>query len=223
MIKFKCLLVQLFLILFISNTASGEPLIIGRLKYGGGGDWYANPGSLENLAAFINEHTDLRIREEPMIVDVDSPDLFNVHFLHMTGHGNVFFTEKQVRRLRFYLTNGGFLHADDNYGLDQSFRREMKKVFPDKELVELPFFHPIYHQIFPFPNGLPKVHEHDGKPPRGFGLFHEERLVVFYTYECDLGNGWEDGDVYGDPEAIRTAALQMGANIFYYHMNPAYP
>lgn len=223
MIKFKRFLVQLFLILFITNIAFSDPLIIGRLKYGGGGDWYANPGSLENLAAFINEHTDLNVQEKPTIVDVDSPDLFNVHFLHMTGHGNVFFTEKQVQRLRFYLTNGGFLHADDNYGLDQSFRREMKKVFPDKELVELPFSHPIYHQIFPFPNGLPKVHEHDGKPPRGFGLFHEKRLVVFYTYECDLGNGWEDGDVYGDPEEIRTAALQMGANIFYYHMNSAYP
>ena len=210
------------LLLFFHPTWS-EPLRIGRLKYGGGGDWYANPGSLENLASFINHNTSLTVDEKPLVVDIDSPDLFNVHFLHMTGHGNVFFTNEQVRRLRFYLTHGGFLHADDNYGLDQSFRREIKKIFPDHELVELPFTHPIYHQVFSFPNGLPKVHEHDGKPPQGFGIFYEGRLVVFYTYECDLGNGWEDAEVYGDPEEIRTAALQMGTNIFYYHINPAYP
>jgi hypothetical protein len=210
------------LVITVSTSAfSGEPFIIGRLKYGGGGDWYANPGSLENLSDFINKHTDLNVRREPLVADIDSPDLFKVHFLHMTGHGNVFFTEEQVRRLRFYFENGGFLHVDDNYGLDQSFRREIKKVFPDNELVELPFTHPIYHQVFSFPNGLPKIHEHDGKPPQGFGIFDKERLVLFYSYECDLGNGWEDEEVYGNPEEIRTAALQMGTNIFYFHINPA--
>ena len=218
-IRYFC---TLFLIISLSvPVLSGEPLVIGRLKYGGGGDWYANPGSLENLSDFINKNTVINVRREPQVVDIDSPDLFKVHFLHMTGHGNVFFTEEQVHRLRFYFENGGFLHTDDNYGLDHSFRREIKKVFPDKELVELPFTHPIYHQVFSFPKGLPKVHEHDGKAPQGFGIFHEGRLVLFYTYECDLGNGWEDKEVYGNPEEIRTAALQMGTNIFYYHINPA--
>ncbi|BFN36787.1 DUF4159 domain-containing protein [Fidelibacter multiformis] len=219
-VRFSAILI---LCLITLEGTAGEPLLIGRLKYGGGGDWYANPGSLENLASFINKQTDLVVQETPVTVDIDSPDLFKVHFLHMTGHGNIFLTDEQVRRLRFYLENGGFLHADDNYGLDESFRREIKKVFPDKELVELPFSHPIYHQVFAFPKGLPKVHEHDGKPPQGFGMFHEGRLVVFYTYECDLGNGWEDAEVYGDPEEIRTAALQMGTNIYYYHINPAHP
>ncbi len=208
------------LILASAEPVAGESLTIGRLKYGGGGDWYANRGSLENLAAFINENTSLTVQDKPVTVDIDSPDLFKIHFLHMTGHGNVFFTDDQVRRLRFYFENGGFLHADDNYGLDDSFRREMKKVFPDNELVELPFSHPIYHEIFSFPNGLPKVHEHDGKPPQGFGIFYKGRMVVFYTYECDLGNGWEDEEVYGDPEEIRIAALKMGTNIFAWHLNP---
>jgi hypothetical protein len=221
--KMHVLIALLGLILLVNIPAYSEPFVIGRLKYGGGGDWYANPGSLENLAYFINSNTTLKVREKPVTVDIDSPDLFKVHFLHMTGHGNVFFTEEQVRRLRFYLENGGFLHADDNYGLDASFRREMKKVFPDKEMVELPFTHAIYHQVFSFPKGLPKVHEHDGKPPQGFGLFHNGRLVVFYTYECDLGNGWEDEEVYGDPEEIRIAALQMGTNIYTYHINPVHP
>jgi hypothetical protein len=136
----------------------------------------------------------------------------------MNGHGNVYFSENEVKRLRFYLENGGFLHVDDNYGMDKSFRREIKKVFPDKELIELPFSHPVYHSVFEFPKGLPKVHEHDGKPPQGFGIFHNKKLVVFYTYECDLGDGWEDAEVHHDPLAIRIAALKMGTNIYYYHL-----
>lgn len=196
-----------------------EPIAIARLKYGGGGDWYSNQGSIENLMRFIETHTGIDMAEKQAVVEPDSPELFQYDYLYMNGHGNVRFSPKEVSRLRHFLENGGFLHADDNYGMDLSFRREMKKVFPDKDWVELPFDHPIYHQIFDFPKGLPKIHEHDNKPPQGLGLFHEGRLVVFYTYECDLGDGWESKDVHHDPEELRTAALQMGTNIFVYHLN----
>jgi len=189
---------------------------IGLLKYSGGGDWYANPTSLPNLIKFSNANLGTNILQEPGTVEVGSMDIFNYPLLHMTGHGNVVFSEMDVQILRTYLMGGGFLHIDDNYGLDQYIRREMKKVFPDQDFVELPFSHPIYHQNYQFDKGLPKIHEHDGKPAQGFGLFYENRLVVFYSYECDLGDGWESYAVHKDPEPVRQLALQMGANIISY-------
>lgn len=210
------IIISLFAILFAEPLS---PMTIARLKYDGGGDWYSNPGSLENLMQFIEEQTQIKMSKKQAIVEADSPELFQYSYLYMNGHGNVQFSDKDIRRLRYYLENGGFLHADDNYGMDPSFRREMKRVFPDKDWVELPFDHPIYHQVFNFPNGLPKIHEHDNKPPQGLGLFHKGELVVFYTYECDLGDGWEDAEVHKDPEEIRRKALEMGANIFFYHLN----
>lgn len=218
--KLQQLLIVLLCFLCTTDLFAEAPeLSIARLKYGGGGDWYSNPGSLENLMRFIEEKTGLNMTEKQAVVEPGSPELFNYTYLYMNGHGNVFFEEHEVRRLRYYLENGGFLHADDNYGMDASFRREMKKIFPEKSWVELPFDHPIYHEVFPFPQGLPKVHEHDNKPPQGLGLFHQGRLVVFYTYECDLGDGWEDISVHNDPPEIHEAALKMGTNIFVYHLN----
>ncbi|MFN8436366.1 MAG: DUF4159 domain-containing protein [Cytophagales bacterium] len=190
-----------------------QQLKIAKLKYNGGGDWYANKTSLPNLINFCNRNIGTNIYKEEDIVEVGSSDIFYYPFVHMTGHGNVFFNNEDVANLRKYLMSGGFLHIDDNYGLDKYIRREMKKVFPELDFVELPFSHPIYHQKFQFNNGLPKVHEHDNKPPQGFGLIYEGKLICFYSYECDLGNGWEDQIVYNDPEAIRQKALQMGANI----------
>lgn len=189
---------------------------IAQLQYGGGGDWYANPSSLPNLLTFIRENTNMDVASEPRRVQIMDNDLTNYPFLYMTGHGNVRFTDEEISRLRRYLTSGGFLHADDNYGMDASFRREIKRLFPDKELVELPFDHAIYHSWFDFPNGLPKIHEHDGKRPQGFGIFHESRLVVYYTYETDLGDGWEDQHIHNNPEEKRRAALRMGTNIVVY-------
>lgn len=211
------MLLQLFRYTLISQLLFLLPMLaqvkIAKLKYAGGGDWYANKTSLPNLIAFCNKNIGTGIIKEEDVVEVGSVDIFYYPFVHMTGHGNVAFSETDVSNLRNYLTSGGFLHIDDNYGLDKFIRREMKKVFPELEFVELPFSHPIYHQKYNFPNGLPKVHEHDNKPPQGFGLVYQGRLVCFYSYECDLGNGWEDQVVYNDPESIRTQALQMGANI----------
>ncbi len=189
---------------------------IALLKYRGGGDWNANPTSLPNLIKFCNKNLSTNINPLPATIDVGSKDIFNYPFLHMTGHGNVVFSDEECRNLRNYLIGGGFLHIDDNYGLDKFIRPQMKKVFPELEFVELPFSHPIYHQKYSFPKGLPKIHEHDNKPAQGFGLFYENRLICFYTYECDLGDGWEDAAVHGDSEEIRTKALQMGANIIQY-------
>lgn len=189
---------------------------IAKLKYNGGGDWYANKTSMPNLINFCNAQIGTNLLPEEDVVEVGSPDLFNYPFIHLTGHGNIVFSTQEADNLRKYLLAGGFLHADDNYGLDKFFRREMKKVFPELDFIELPFSHPIYLQKFNFPNGLPKVHEHEGKSPQGFGLVYKGRLVCFYTYECDLGNGWEDADVHNDPEAVRLKALQMGANILQY-------
>jgi hypothetical protein len=189
---------------------------IAKLKYNGGGDWYANKTSLPNLIRFCNQNLSMNIAREESVVEVGSPELFLYPFVHMTGHGNVVFSDAEALNLRSYLLSGGFLHIDDNYGLDQYIRKEMKKVFPEYEFVELPFSHPIYHQKYPFPNGLPKIHEHDNKPPQGFGIIHEGRLVCFYTYETDLGNGWEDPEVHNDPENKRQEALRMGANIITY-------
>lgn len=186
---------------------------IAKLKYNGGGDWYANKTSLPNLIRYCNQNLNMNIAAQEDVVEVGSPELFSYPFVHMTGHGNVVFSEAEARNLRNYLIGGGFLHIDDNYGLDKYIRKEMKKVFPELELVELPFEHPIYKQKYNFPRGLPKVHEHDNKPPQGFGIIYKGRLVCFYTYETDLGNGWEDQEVHNDPEPIRQQALRMGANI----------
>ena len=186
---------------------------IAKLKYGGGGDWYANKTALPNLIRFCNTQLSMNLIAEEDAVDVGSRDLFSYPYVYMTGHGNVVFSAEEAENLRNYLVGGGFLHIDDNYGLDKFIRLELKKVFPELELVELPFTHPIYHQKFDFPKGLPKIHEHDGKPSQGFGLVYEGRLVAFYSYECDLGNGWEDQRIHNDPETKRTEALQMGANI----------
>ncbi|NLA25741.1 MAG: DUF4159 domain-containing protein [Bacteroidales bacterium] len=194
-------------------TAQNTSVRIGLLKYKGGGDWYANPTSLPNLIKFCNEHLNTNIHPEPQTVEPASSDIFSCALIHMTGHGNVVFSNYEAENLRNYMLGGGFLHIDDNYGMDEFVRREIKKIFPDKELIELPFSHPIYHSHYEFPNGLPKVHEHDNLPPQGFGIIHEGRLVLFYSYETDLGNGWEDASVHGDSEEIRTKALQMGANI----------
>jgi hypothetical protein len=216
-------MIKKFLILFIFIAATvlavgqqNTTVKIALLKYSGGGDWYANPTSLPNLIEFCNNTLNTNIYPEPATVEVGSPELFNYPLVHMTGHGNVVFSNRDVEMLRAYLMAGGFLHIDDNYGLDPYIRREMKKVFPEQDFVELPVSHPIYHQAFEFDKGLPKIHEHDGKPAQGFGLFFEDRLVVFYTYECDLGDGWESYPVHKDPGHIRLLALKMGANIISY-------
>ena len=191
------------------------------LQYRGGGDWYANPTALPNLVAYCNEALGTQFDAETPYVEVGSPELFDYPFIHMTGHGNVTFSAAEARNLGTYLQNGGFLHISDNYGMDPYVRREMGKVLPDAEWVEIPFSHPVYHSAFSFPQGLPKVHEHDDLPPRGFGLFHEGRLVCFYDFECDLGDGWEDYRVHRDPEEVRTRALQMGANLITYALSGA--
>ncbi|WP_052158218.1 DUF4159 domain-containing protein [Lacinutrix jangbogonensis] len=186
------------------------------LKYKGGGDWYSNPTALPNLIKFCNETIDTKMNEKPETVEVGSTDIFQFPLLHMTGHGNVFFSEDEAENLRNYLISGGFLHIDDNYGMKQYITKELKKVFPNQELKELPKNHEIFKTAFAFPKGLPKIHEHDGKRPQAFGLFHENRLVLVFTLESDLGDGWEDQEVHNDPEAIRLKALQMGANIVKY-------
>lgn len=188
---------------------------LGLLKYKGGGDWYANPTALPNLAAFCNKELGMQIQTDIDEVEPGSVALFNYPFVHMTGHGNVIFTPQEVSNLRKYLLAGGFLHISDNYGMDAFVRREMKKVFPELEFVALPPDHPVYHQKFNF-NGLPKIHEHDGKPAVGYGLVFEGRLICFYDHECDLGDGWEDPQVHKDPEAVHLKALQMGANLVNY-------
>jgi hypothetical protein len=208
-----------FICLLSLLSFAGTPppaLQIALLKYNGGGDWYANPTSLPNLIKFCNQNLGTNINPDNATVDVGSDEIFNYPFIHMTGHGNVMFSDQEVQNLRTYLISGGFLHIDDNYGLDQYIRPQMKKVFPELDFVELPTNHPIYHQKFNFPNGLPKIHEHDGKPAQGFGLIWKGRLVCFYTYECDLGDGWEDPAVHHDSQATRLKALQMGANLVQY-------
>ena len=212
---FKGFVLFVFLLLSYSTYAQ-KGVQIALLKYNGGGDWYANPTSLTNLIRFCNEDLKTNLVKDYATVEVGSPEIFNYPFVHMTGHGNVFFNDVEAQNLRSYLLAGGFLHIDDNYGLDPFVRPQMKKVFPELDFVELPFDHPIYHQKYDFPNGLPKIHEHDKKPPQGFGLIYEGRLVCFYTYECDLGDGWEDTDVHHDSAITRQKALQMGANIVSY-------
>jgi len=189
---------------------------IAVLKYNGGGDWYANPTAVPNLVKFCNAQLGTTISPDVPTVEVGSADLFNYPFVDMTGHGNVVFSMQEAQNLRSYLVGGGFLHISDNYGLDQFIRPMMQRVFPELQFVELPFAHRIYHQKFDFAQGLPKIHEHDGKPPRGYALIWEGRVVCFYDYECDLGDGWEDPEVHGDSDETRTKALRMGANIVQY-------
>ena len=191
-------------------------LTIARLQYDGGGDWYANPSSIPNLLKAINERTTLKVEPTEARISLKDDRLWDHPFLHVTGHGEMKLSDLEVTRLREYLNRGGFLHVDDNYGLNETFRREIAKVFPDRPLVDVPLTHPIYHIVYDFPAGLPKVHEHDGKPARGFGIFIGNRLAVFYSYESDLGNGWEDPGTYNDPPALHEAALRMGVNLFVY-------
>ncbi len=204
------------LMLTLTGARELPRLGIARLQYDGGGDWYANPSSLANLLAAIRERTSLPVDRAEGRVTLTDDRLWDYPFLHLTGHGNITLSDAEVVRLREYLQRGGFLHADDNYGLDESFRREMKRVFPDRELVDVPLAHPIYHAVYAFPRGLPKIHEHDGKPARGYGIFLGDRLAVYYSYSSDLGNGWEDPRTYDDPSVLREAALRMGINLFVY-------
>ena len=206
----------IFCLNVLAHAAFGQSYQIAVLKYKGGGDYYANPTSLPNLVSFVNRELKMNVAKETPYVEVGSTELFNYPFVHMTGHGNVVFSSADVENLQLYLRSGGFLHISDNYGLDKFIRREMKKVFPDAEFLEIPFGHPIYHQKYEFNSGLPKIHEHDNKAPQGLGIFIENRLVVFYDFECDLGDGWEDSNVHKDSEASRTKAFQMGANLLQY-------
>lgn len=203
---------------FCLVTAAGhaQQMRLGLLVYGGGGDWYANPTSLKNLAVFCNQQLHTRLDPKEGQVEAGSPDIFNYPFIHMTGHGRWTLTDAEAQNLRKYLEAGGFLHIDDNYGLDPYVRPALKQIFPELTLVELPFSHPIYHQKYNFPNGLPKIHEHDNKPPKGYGLIYKGRLVCFYSFECDLGDGWEDPEVHRDAQEKHQAALQMGANLLQY-------
>ncbi|HET8737283.1 MAG TPA: DUF4159 domain-containing protein [Pricia sp.] len=209
----KRILCAAFLGFFIIGAGAQE---LAVLKYNGGGDWYGNPTALPNLIRFCNANIGTKIDEEPKTVEVGSPMIFQYPFLHMTGHGNVVFSEAEADNLRTYLLSGGFLHIDDNYGMAPYLRKELVKVFPDTELKELGAEHPIFKEVFKFPDGLPKIHEHDGKRPQALGIFHENRLVLLFTYESDLGDGWEDASVHNDPEEVRKKALQMGANIVAY-------
>ncbi len=206
------------LLLLLNSLANGafaqkKSVKIAKLKYNGGGDWYANKTALPNLIRFCNQHIRTNIYAEEDVITADSKDIFSYPFIYLTGHGNIVFSISEAENMRKYLVAGGFLHIDDNYGLDKFVRPEMKKIFPDLDFVELPYSHPIYNQKFTFKQGLPKIHEHDGRPPQGFGLIYEGRLVCFYSYESDLGNGWESQHVYNDSEEIRQKALKMGANI----------
>jgi hypothetical protein len=209
----KSTTILIFILLATFTTLSQTTVKLAVMKYKGGGDWYANPTSLPNLIEFCNNNIGTSIDINAEIVEADSPEIFNYPYIHLTGHGNIIFTESAVKNIRKYLESGGFIHIDDNYGLDKFIRRELKKIFPESEFVELPFNHPIYHQKYKFSTGLPKVHEHDNKLPQGFGLFIKDRLVCFYSFETDLGDGWEDERIHKDPWEIRKKALEMGANI----------
>jgi hypothetical protein len=218
MVKSKEILLFLMSVILITGFSNAQETTVrvALLKYSGGGDWYANPTSLPNLVKFCNDELDTNIDPEPATVEPGSRDLFFYPFVHMTGHGNVIFTPQETDNLRNYLIAGGFLHIDDNYGLDPFIRREMKKVFPEQDFIELPPSHPVFKKPYSFPEGIPKVHEHDNKRPQAFGLFWEGRLVCFYSYESDLGDGWEEQEVHNDSEATRLQALRMGANLISY-------
>lgn len=207
---------NLFVCILIAFSITANAQQIALVKYGGGGDWYANPTSLPNLIKFCNEHLDTKINPKPGLVTPGSSDIFSYPFCHMTGHGNVFFNKEEVENLRKYLKSGGFLHIDDNYGMSPYIRREIKKLFPNHELKELSASHPIFSSFYTFKNGLPKIHEHHGLPAQAFGITIKGRLVLLFTYETDLGDGWEDPEVHHDPENVRLKALKMGANIIKY-------
>ena len=212
-------IVVLFFSLSLFNFIYSQNCI-ALLKYNGGGDWYANPTSLSNLSKFCNQNLGTNLCTQPPTVEVGSIEIFNYPIVHLTGHGNIIFSDQEAKNLRNYLISGGFLHADDNYGLDKFFRKEMQKVFPELSFVNIPNNHPIYNKKYKFPNGLPKIHAHDNKPAEGLGLFWKGRLVCFYSYESDLGDGWEDQEVHKDTPDIREKALKMGANIINYVFNP---
>jgi hypothetical protein len=209
-------LVAAFFVLLVCTSANPFSIEIAVLKYKGGGDWYANPSSLTNLALFCNQNIATSINPEYATVEPASLDLFNYPYIHMTGHGNVLFDDEEAKNLRTYLLGGGFLHIDDNYGMDPFIRAELKAIFPDFELQTVPPSHPIFHQAYDFAEGLPKIHQHDQKPPKAEGIFNQGRMMVLYTSECDLGDGWEDAEVHNDPAELRLKALQMGANIMQY-------
>jgi hypothetical protein len=212
----KRFLTLIFFLFFSCSLLCAQQLKLALLVYNGGGDWYANPTSLKNLATFCNQQLHTKLDTKEAQVEVGSPEIFNYPFIHMTGHGRWALSDAEAQNLRKYLEAGGFLHIDDNYGLDPYVRPALKQVFPELSLQELPFSHPIYHQQFNFTNGLPKIHEHDNKPPKGYGLIYKGRLVCFYSYETDLGDGWEDPEVHHDKPEKRLQALQMGANIIQY-------
>ncbi len=210
----KNILYFLFFAVFSLPHLNAQEIAV--LKYNGGGDWYSNPTALPNLINFCNKEIGTRLSPKPKTVEIGSPALFQYPFIHMTGHGNVFFTQEEADNLRTYLLSGGFLHIDDNYGMEPYLKKEIIKVFPDISLEEVGTTHPIFNTQFPFPNGLPKIHEHDGKRPQALGIFYENRLVLLFTYEADLGDGWEDAEVHNDPIDVREKALKMGANILLY-------
>ena len=203
-------------ILLVTNIILGQEFSIARVNYGGGGDWYCDPSSIPNILSYLTKNTSIKAAHDEYRIKLTTKELRGHPYLYMTGHGNIRFTDEEIIQLREYLMGGGFLHTDDNYGLNTSFRREMKRVFPDRDFVELPHDHAVFHSYFDMPNGLPKIHEHDGKPPQLFALYNEDRIMVIYSYESDLGDGWEDEEVHNDPSELRVAALQMGVNIIYF-------
>lgn len=204
------------IILLVTNIILGQEFSIARVNYGGGGDWYCDPSSIPNILSYLTKNTSIKADHDEYRIKLTTKELRGHPYLYMTGHGNIRFTDEEIIELREYLMGGGFLHTDDNYGLNTSFRREMKRVFPDRDFVELPHDHAVFHSFFDMPNGLPKIHEHDGKPPQLFALYNEDRIMVIYSYESDLGDGWEDEEVHNDPPELRVAALQMGVNIIYF-------
>ncbi len=216
-IFFCFLLLSFTIIIFSFKSKTTYAYQIALLKYNGGGDWYANlETSLPNLIKFCNDNLKTAINPEQAIADAGSIEIFNYPFIHMTGHGNVIFSNQEAENLRNYLLAGGFLHISDNYGMDSFIRIQLKKIFPELDLIELPFSHPIYHQKYDFPKGLPKIHDHDKKAPQGFGLIYKGKLICFYDFECDLGDGWESQEIHNDSQEARNNALKMGANIISY-------
>jgi hypothetical protein len=209
---------SIYFIVFLLGSIYGQTFHIARIQYGGGGDWYCDPSSLPNLLNYLNNNTSISAQEKEARIKLSDDKANQYPYLYLTGHGNIKFNENEIIALRSILLNGAFLHVDDNYGLDKSFRREIKKVFPNKDLIELPINHEIFNSYFNFPDGLPKIHEHDKKPPQAFALFENKKMILLYTYESDLGDGWEDASVHGDPWPIRESALKMGVNIIYYSL-----
>lgn len=208
----------LFIILLVTNLFSAD-FSIARIKYRGGGDWYSDPTSIKNLLSFVERRCGVSTKTDEVITEIRSESLFKYPYLYLTGHGKVEFSDDEASLLRKHLISGGFLHADDNYGMDKSFRKEIKRIFPDKELIPVPFDHPIYNIKYKFSSGIPKIHKHDDKNPEGLGIFHNGRLILFYSYESDLGDGWEDSEVHNNPEPLREKALKMGANLVLYYLN----